>query len=55
MGETSVDPYGSIREEGNIINLTIPIRMPCRSKNVAECIGYTNKKYNYITSLLDAI
>ena len=55
MGETSIDPYSSIGEEGNIINPIIPVRMPCRSKNIAEYIGYTNKKYNYITSLLDAI
>jgi len=50
-----VDLYSSIREEGNIINLTISVRMPYRSKNVAKYIGYTNEKYNYITSLLDAI
>jgi hypothetical protein len=55
MGETSIGPYSSIREEGNIINPTIPIKIPYRSKNVAKYIGYTNKRYNYITSLLDAI
>ena len=55
MGETSVDPYSSIREEGNIINLTILIRIPGLFKNIAKYIGYTNKKYNYITSLFNAI
>ena len=55
MGETSVDLHGSIGEEGNIINPTIPVRMPYLSKNVAEYIGCTNEKYNYITSSLDAI
>ena len=50
-----MDPHGSIREEGNIINPIISVRMPYRSKNVAKYIGYTNEKYNYITSLLDAI
>ena len=50
-----MDPHSSIREEGNIINLTIPIRIPGLSKNIAKYIGYTNKKYNYITSLLNTI
>ena len=50
-----MDPYSNIREEGNVIDPTIPIRMPYYSKNVAKYIGYTNKKYNRITSLLDAI
>ena len=55
MGETSINPYSSIKEEGNIINPIILIRMSCYFKNVAEYIGYTNKKYNYITSPLDPI
>ena len=50
-----MDPHSNIREEGNIVNLTIPIRIPYYSKNIAKYIGYTNEKYNRITSLLDAI
>ena len=37
-------PHSSVGEESNIINPTKPVRIPHLSKNVAECVGYSNGK-----------